>query len=101
MKNRTTILVNKSRAKNPNAGELVVETLGKDANSFAYKRNGLVAKLQVRYPKLLGWLPIARNPKLILFRGEAILVRLSDGKSYAIDNESITLLDNEAHWRNQ
>ena len=93
-------LLSRSRAKNPCKGEVVVETIGKGADSLLYRRNGDIHKVEVRRPKLLGWLPKARNPKLLLFRGEAIIVRLGQDKSFLISENGVTELNSEEHWRN-
>lgn len=95
MNKRNEVQLAKSRAKNPDAGEVVVEVRGIGANSFCYRRNGAIAKLQVKYPRLLGWLPFAKNPKLVLFKGETIVLRISDKLSYVVTKQGLTEIKND------
>lgn len=95
MTSRNVRQLESSRAQNPDNGEVVVEVCGYDAHTYCYKRNGLVARLQVKYPRLLGWLPFAKNPKLILFRGETLIVRIGEGKSFVVNRNGCTEIPND------
>ena len=93
-------LLAETRAKNPRNGEVVVEVRGKQAKTYCYKRNGEIGNINVDNPKSLGWPDTARNPKLVLFRGECIVVRLGDDKSYLVSADGVEELPSEEHWRN-
>ena len=94
---RTESLYNWSRGKNPDAGEVVVEVLGKHSKSMLYPRGGSKQATEIRALEPT-WKKAAKdgmsNPKLVLFRGEAILVRLSDEKSFVITEEGVEEVSN-------
>lgn len=105
-KKRILDLFNKSRGKNPIAGEVVVETLGRKTDdqgkSFLYNRRGIPVAIQLTewWRRILSWAPWARNPQLLLFKSEAILVRLGENKSFIVSKDGVTEVPNEAHHKN-
>lgn len=89
-----TDLVKPFRAKNGRADEVVIETRGKNADSFYYRRNGDTTKVAVDEST---WPVNAKNPKLLLVKGEEIMIRIGKNKSYLLTSTGVEEVNNN-HW---
>ena len=96
---RVLHLLKNSRAKNALKDEVIVEVMGKKANTFCYQRNGDIQPIKQIWNRFLGWMKTARNPKLIAAKGEAIVVRIGTAKSFLLTAEGIQEIPNDYYTK--
>ena len=96
---RILALLRKSRAKNALKDEVIIEVLGKNANTFCYQRDGKLQKIAMVWNRFLGWMRQAKNPKIICAKGEAIVVRVGADKSFLVSKDGVVEIPNE-DWFN-